>query len=540
MSPRDGRRYVLDRWVRRRDGGRLLAGGAPGRLVRLGPAGARALDQLLEGTAPVGAAPLRDRLRGHGMLHPVAETSAGDEASTAAARGREPAVTEGASDVAGRHQLAATFVIPSRDGGRPLAELAGRLRGWGPVIVVDDGSRDGSAQLAEAAGATVVANAGRPGPAGARNTGLAAAETELVAFLDADCLCPAEWARPLAALLAEEPELAIAAPRVRSAAGDGAIARYERIRSPLDMGADPSRCGPGRRVAYVPSAALVARRAALLAVGGFDEELRFGEDVDLCLRLHAAGWAVRYAPEVEVEHLPRATAAGLARQRFGYGGSAARLNRRHPGLVAPLRVNRHAAAIVAAGVLGAVVGARAGATRSARTAGASDTVGASQSIRAGATDTLGARRPVRAGAATAALAVAGSAAFAASKGWSGPTRAALAITAIRGHAVFATDLARALARDWLPLTLAAVVASKRARQVAAVAVAVDALSSRGGERPPLPAGPALRLLDNAAYAAGLWRGMAAERSLRAALPALHRPVPASARPLPSSAKQGGR
>ena len=52
------------------------------------------------------------------------------------------------------------------------------------------------------------------------------------------------------------------------------------------------------RVAYVPTAALLVRRAAL--GDGFDESLRNGEDVDLVWRLIEAGWRVRYEPAVQV------------------------------------------------------------------------------------------------------------------------------------------------------------------------------------------------------------------------------------------------
>jgi len=75
----------------------------------------------------------------------------------------------------------------------------------------------------------------------------------------------------------------------RAAAHPGWLDRYERLRSSLDLGPEPGPSVPRTRVAYVPSAALLVRRAALGA--GFDEELRVAEDVDLVLRLHAAGLA---------------------------------------------------------------------------------------------------------------------------------------------------------------------------------------------------------------------------------------------------------
>jgi hypothetical protein len=100
------------------------------------------------------------------------------------------------------------------------------------------------------------------------------------------------------------------------------------------------------RVAYVPTAALVARRAAL--GDGFDPALRYGEDVDLVWRLTEAGWRVRYEPGIQVGHAEPVTRAALLRRRFAYGTSAAPLTRRHPGAVPPLILQPWPAVTVAA------------------------------------------------------------------------------------------------------------------------------------------------------------------------------------------------
>lgn len=415
-------RYQLDPSVRRRGDGLLLAGGTPPRLLRLSPNGARALDRILAG-APLdpAAAALAVKLSGQGTITPLPPR-------------RAPA-TE------------LTTVVPVHDGGPGLASLVESLRQRGEVIVVDDRSSDGSPQLAAAAGARMIASAGAPGPAGARNTGLRAARTELVAFVDADCRVAAGWSDRLAGLLTADPRLAVVAPRVRSAPGRSRLARYERRHSPLDLGPNPALVGPGRRVSYLPAAALVARREPLLGLDGFDEALRYGEDVDLIWRLLAVGHLVRYAPQVAVEHAPRSTLAELARQRAGYGSSAAALDSRHPGATAPLRGNPAALAVAI--------------TRAA------------------------ARSPHPA------------------------SRRALVAIGLRNEGGFAAQLGRALCREWLPLTAAAALASRRGRRLAALALALDLASTRG-----------LRLLDNAAYASGLWNAALRERRAGVLLPRL--------------------
>jgi hypothetical protein len=122
-------RFELDAAVRRRHGGRLLVGGTPPRLVRLSEAGAAALDAILVAARPVpadawsgGVAGLVRRLERGGLMHPLP----GDGA-------QDPEVTA---------------IVPVLDGGERLAALVTALAADGPVIVVDDGSRDGSAERA--------------------------------------------------------------------------------------------------------------------------------------------------------------------------------------------------------------------------------------------------------------------------------------------------------------------------------------------------------------------------------------------------------
>lgn len=451
MSATGGRRHVLDSLIARSDAGRLLVGGAPGRMIRLSAAGADALDLLLSGEPPSPAADgLRERLLAAGMIHPVADDR------------RSPPLTT---------------IVPVRDGGPGLGALVAELRQLGPVIVVDDGSGDDSAAVSSAAGARVEPNRREPGPAGARNTGLALAETEFVAFIDADCRSLTPWAPRLCALLDEDPALALAAPRVRSARGDDALARYETHASPLDMGEQPSLVGPGRRVAFVPSTALLARRSALLELGGFDESRRVGEDVDLVFRLLRRGWRVRYEPGVWVEHRSRRTLGALMRQRFAYAGSAAALDRAHPGTVAPLTATPQGVAVWLAFAADARVGAAALGGGVAATA-------------------------LRQGDAEA--------------------RRALALLALRSHLFSARHLARALARDWMPLTALASLRWRRARKLALIAIAVDVASASRSDAQPQPVlvRAALRLADNLSYAAGLWLGAGSQRSAGAILPRL--------------------
>jgi hypothetical protein len=89
----------------------------------------------------------------------------------------------------------------------------------------------------------------------------------------------------------------------------------------------------------VPTATLVVDLGAARDAGGFDEELRTGEDVDFVWRLGAGGTTGVYDPSITVDHRPRPALGGFLRQRFAYGASSASLARRHGPAVAPWRAS---------------------------------------------------------------------------------------------------------------------------------------------------------------------------------------------------------
>ena len=208
------------------------------------------------------------------------------------------------------------------------------------VTVIDDGSVEphSVAAVAAAHGVRLVRHPVNRGPAAARNTGLREASGDFVAFIDSDCTAPPGWPESQFHHF-DDPAVAAVAPRV-SAAGPtvSALQRYEAARSSLDMGRHPELVRPGSRLGFVPTAALIVRRSAF-GSGGFDEDLRLGEDVDLIWRLAEAGWHVRYDPSVVVRHETRSEPAQWLKRRFEYGTSAADLARRHPGNLTPARVS---------------------------------------------------------------------------------------------------------------------------------------------------------------------------------------------------------
>ena len=448
MLPPDWR-ITLDPGVRRVDSGSVLIGGAPLRILRLTTAGQRLIDEL-HGGAPVprssGTQRLVRRLLDAGMAHP-----------------RPGAPVHSLEDV--------TIVVPVHD--QTIATTSDAT----PMVIVDDGSRAPVTR----GDATVIRHDESRGPAAARNTGWRHASTDLVAFLDADCEPEPHWLQHLLPHFGD-PAVAAVAPRIVTAERSSlppALASYELARPTLDRGAHEAIVRPRSPVPFVPTAALVVRRSALLALDGFDETMRFGEDVDFVWRLVDVGWTVRYDPSVTVAHPTRATTGEWLRQRFEYGTSAAPLARKHGTAVAPLVVSPWSALVWAlAGTGHLLSGATVGAVTTAQLA----------------PRLHGLQHP-----------------------WSEAAR-----LAGKGHLHAGAAVADAVRRPWWPVALAAAAGSRTARRGVLAAITIPPLIDWWRQRPPLdPARwAALRLLDDVTYGAGVWTGCVRERSLAALRPDL--------------------
>jgi mycofactocin system glycosyltransferase len=292
----------------------LLTGGSPWRLLRL-PGGSRAVaERWVNGNdVHVGEERFARTLVQQGLLHPLYRGAINVE------------------DV--------DVVVPVRDDVESLTTLLESLRGL-HVTVVDDASSDTSAvaQCAERFGADVVRLDENRGPGSARNVGARATRRRLLWFIDVDVVFD-NALDVLARLQAhfEDPLVAAVAPRIRGARGSSMRDRFEEQFSPLDMGDRSALVIPNAIVHFVPSACLLVRRSSF--GDGFDESLRYGEDVDLVWRLHDRGWLVRYVADVVVNHRARDSWRGWWRQRIRYGQSSSELAKRHGARLAPFRAD---------------------------------------------------------------------------------------------------------------------------------------------------------------------------------------------------------
>ena len=453
-------RYRLDSsWWRRRSststGGvdDTVVAGSPLRLFRLGAAGSRLADVLeSDGSIPPGTESLADRFVEAGVIHPVFE-----------------------ADPTPPYDRVSVVVPVHDERHTDLSSLVASLRadGFDEIVIVDDGSRF---PLAPVEGALVVRRDTAGGPGAARNTGVVIATRDVILFLDADTRWSPGGLGVLWPHFADE-RVAAVAPRVASSDDGGPIADYETDSSPLDLGSEPARVRPSTRVSYLPAAALMVRRSVFDAVGGFESSMRFGEDVDFVWRVVREGHVVRYEPSCVVHHRPRRSLGALARQRFGYGSAAARLEERHPGAVRPLRINRWSA--IGWGLIGVghpVVGTAVG-------------VGSTIALARKLGDT-----PDR---------------------WLVAGR-----LAGLGNLHAGRLIASAITRPWWPIFVGASLVSRRARRILMLSAVVPNIwrwSRRKPDVDPLRY-VALRLVDDVSYGAGVWSGVLREKNFDAITP----------------------
>jgi len=218
---------------------------------------------------------------------------------------------------------------------RCLAALADQRRPPDEVIVADNGSRDGSLDIArrwmnDGRLSLRVLNVPKRGAAAARNVAALRARGEWIAFTDADCLPPPDWIERGLLAMAGRDVAALAGPAWGVQDGDAA-ARLLGLTSLAMAGGDHVFDDPGPvGMAGFPAANLWVRRDVFAAVGGFDEALIVaGEDMDLCARLYEQGHRLLYSSAVRVGHVHVSGVTKMCRKMVQYGSAHALLLKRH-------------------------------------------------------------------------------------------------------------------------------------------------------------------------------------------------------------------
>ena len=454
--------FIVDPSWRRPDRGLMVFAGSPLKMFSLSEEG-RHIAELLEIGLPLpaGHETLTSRLLDAGAIHPT--HIVGTE---------QPFTLADVSIVIPAH------VRNSKDA-RLLNTLVGTLTNLSTtaatIIVVNDASPHA---ISDIVGARVVSLDNNRGPGAARNHGLQFVTTPFVAFVDVDVTLENNTLIELLSYFADE-RVGMVAPRIMSTTTEGALSAYEAVRSPLDLGSTEGRIRKGTRISYAPSAMWLCRTEAIREINGFDETLQVGEDVDALWRMDAAGWRCRYQPTAVCTHLPRSTVSDFVAQRMSYGTSAAALAKRHDGALAPVRVSGYSAgmwALVALGypIVGALVGAGTIAALARKLRDVPNAV--EESVRLAGLGNLHAGRTI----------------------------------------------ASAITRVWWPISVVLALFSKRMRWVFIASAVLPSMYEWWKNRPKLDPirFTALRVLDDAAYGVGVWKGAVQEQNFDALKPDL--------------------
>jgi cellulose synthase/poly-beta-1,6-N-acetylglucosamine synthase-like glycosyltransferase len=207
-----------------------------------------------------------------------------------------------------------SVVIPVHNGGRDFERCLRGLRvsSWTDfeLIVVDDGSTDGSAALAESFGAVVERHDSPLGPAAARNQGAKVASAPIVFFLDADVVLHTDTLARALAHFAREPALAgLFGSYDDEPTAPTLVSQYRNLLHHYvhQQGDFVSDARPAHTF-WTGCGAI--RRDVFLNVGGFDRSLYRRpaiEDIELGYRLTAAGHRIVLARDVQATHLKRWT-----------------------------------------------------------------------------------------------------------------------------------------------------------------------------------------------------------------------------------------
>jgi N-acetylglucosaminyl-diphospho-decaprenol L-rhamnosyltransferase len=256
----------------------------------------------------------------------------------------------GADDVASatapRESVNMDALIVTHNSGHDLTEALDCVplrQAFSRIVVVDNNSDDDSVAVAHAAGAEVVARTRNDSLAAAVNAGARRMRGEIFALLNPDVqLDHASSVASLARHFAE-PGVGAVAPALRlpngalqdsarevPTPGQLALRRLTRVELGVVRSDQPVD------VDWVVAAFMLVRRSAFEHVGGFDENYRlYFEDVDFCVRLWSAGWAVRLDPTVVARHehrgMSRRTVMGRPFRQ--HVRSAGRFFARHPDLL---------------------------------------------------------------------------------------------------------------------------------------------------------------------------------------------------------------
>jgi len=220
-----------------------------------------------------------------------------------------------------------SVIIPARNAAATLEDQLQALsrqtfNSWWETIVVDNGSRDATAQIAQSwhqrlPQLQVIHAPTARGAAGARNAGARAARGDLLLFCDADDVVDHDWVTQLVKGLHNYP-------------GVGGRLDRHSLNDPTTQAWRPARPADALPdhfgfLPYIQGANCGIHRTVWSELGGFDEHFGHSEDVAFFWRVQLAGYEVGFVPDAVICYRYRSSLLATARQNFGYGKSHVQL-----------------------------------------------------------------------------------------------------------------------------------------------------------------------------------------------------------------------
>ena len=194
------------------------------------------------------------------------------------------------------------------------------------VIVVNDGSRDRTLEIAESHEYCRIISQSNEGLSVARNVGAEAATGEIVAYTDSDCVADPDWLTYLVAKMEASNLSACGGPNFPPPEDDLVAAAVA-----LAPGGPTHVLISDEVAEHIAGCNMAFRQDVLLRLGGFDPIYRAaGDDVDICWRFQDAGYTIGFSPAAVVWHFRRNTVTAYCAQQRGYGKAEALVYSKHP------------------------------------------------------------------------------------------------------------------------------------------------------------------------------------------------------------------
>lgn len=241
-----------------------------------------------------------------------------------------PTFDERVSMSRSKNGLTVTVIIPVYNREKELAEcldaLTNQNRRPDEIIVVDDGSTDGTKNIAEAYSLVTILSQKNAGPAKARNAGAKKAKSDIVLFLDSDCVAEKNWLEEMLKPFDEKNVVGVQG--AYKTKQTSLAARFDQ----LDIEYRYERMKKSKRLDWIGSYSAAYRRDIFLQEGGFDETFpkASGEDAEFSYRLSEKGMKLVFNPRAIVFHTHPSSIIHYMNVKFARAFWRTRMYIKHP------------------------------------------------------------------------------------------------------------------------------------------------------------------------------------------------------------------